>query len=102
MDTLFAKTSFFTIFKRNNEIFSQFSKEMMQFFSQFSKETTQFFTIGLVPDPFTILEKKTADRPIDSLPSCPGLHDLRIACLKTYYNMKAISLHYNITDQLSD
>jgi len=27
-------------------------------FSQFSKETTQFFTIGLVPDPFTILEKK--------------------------------------------
>ena len=32
----------------------------------------------------------------------PGLHDLRIACLTTYYNMKAISLHYNITDQLSD
>ena len=33
---------------------------------------------------------------------CPGLHDLRIACLNTYYNMKAISLQYNITDQLSD
>jgi len=32
----------------------------------------------------------------------PGLHDLRIACLNTYYNMKAISLHYSITDQLSD
>jgi len=40
--------------------------------------------------------------PIDRPPSCPGLHDLRIACLNTYYNMKAISLHYNITDQLSD
>jgi len=40
--------------------------------------------------------------PIDSPPSYPGLHDLRIACLNTYYNMKAISLHYNITDQLSD
>ena len=39
---------------------------------------------------------------IDSPPSCPGLHDLRIACLNTYYNMKAISFHYNITDQLSD
>ena len=35
-------------------------------------------------------------------PFCPGLHDLHIACLNTYYNMKAISLHYNITDQLSD
>jgi len=35
-------------------------------------------------------------------PSCPGLHDLRIACLNTYYNIKAIPLHYNITDQLSD
>ena len=40
--------------------------------------------------------------PIDSQPSCPGLHDLRIASLNTLYNMKAISLHYNITDQLSD
>jgi len=29
------------------------------------------------------------------------LHDLRIACLNTY-NMKAISLHYDITEQLSD
>ena len=35
--------------------------------------------------------------PIDNPPSCPGLHDLRIACLNTYYNMKAISFHYNIT-----
>ena len=40
--------------------------------------------------------------PIDSPPSCPGIHDLRIAYLNTYHNMKAISLHYNITDQLSD
>ena len=40
--------------------------------------------------------------PIDSPPSCPALHDLRIACLNTYYNVKAISLRYNITDQLSD
>jgi len=40
--------------------------------------------------------------PIDSPPSCPDLYDLRIDCLNTYYNMKAISLHYNITDQLSD
>ena len=40
--------------------------------------------------------------PIDSPPFCPGLHDLRIDCLNTYYKMKAISLHYNITDQLSD
>ena len=29
----------------------------------------------------------------------PGLHDLRMACLNTLYNMKAISFHYNITDQ---
>ena len=41
------RRNFFTIFKQNDAIFSQFSKE-----------TTQFFTIGLVPDPFTILEKK--------------------------------------------
>jgi len=34
-------------------------------------------------------------------PFCPGLRDLRIARLNTYYNMKAISLHYIITDQLS-
>jgi len=34
--------------------------------------------------------------PIDSPPSCPGLHGLRIACLNTYYNMKAIALHYNM------
>jgi len=40
--------------------------------------------------------------PIDSPPFCPGLHDLRIDCLNTYYNIKAISLHYTITDQLSD
>jgi len=40
--------------------------------------------------------------PIDSPPLCPGLHGLRIASLNTYYNMKAISLHYNITGQLSD
>jgi len=40
--------------------------------------------------------------PIDSPSSCPGLHDLRIASLNTYYNMKAISLHYDITDQLAD
>jgi len=40
--------------------------------------------------------------PIDSPPYCPDLYDLRIACLHTFYNMKAISLHYNITDQLSD
>jgi len=40
--------------------------------------------------------------PIDSPPSCPGLHDLRVASLNTYYNIKTISLHYNITDQLSD
>ena len=39
--------------------------------------------------------------PIHSPPFCPGLHGLCIACLNTYYNMKAISLHYNITDQLS-
>ena len=40
--------------------------------------------------------------PFDSTPSCPGLHDLRIAGPNTYYNMKAITRHYNITDQLSD
>ena len=40
--------------------------------------------------------------PIDSPPSCLGSHDLRIACLNTYYNMKAISPHYNITDHVSD
>ena len=40
--------------------------------------------------------------PIDSPSSCPGLHDLRIACRNTYDNMKAISLHSNITDQLMD
>ena len=40
--------------------------------------------------------------PIDSPPFCPGFHDLRIACLDTYYNMKAISIYYNITNQLSD
>jgi len=34
--------------------------------------------------------------PIDSPPFCPGLYDLRIARLNTYYNMKAISLHYSI------
>jgi len=34
--------------------------------------------------------------PIDSPPFCPGLHDLRIACLNTYNKMKAIALHYNI------
>ena len=39
---------------------------------------------------------------IDSPPSCPRLHDLLPACLNTYYNMNAISLHFNITDQLSD
>ena len=36
--------------------------------------------------------------PFDSPLSCSGLHDLRIAFLNTYYNMTAISLHYNITD----
>jgi len=40
--------------------------------------------------------------PIDSPPSFPGLHDLRIACLNTYYNMKAISINYNITEQVLD
>jgi len=40
--------------------------------------------------------------PIDSPPDCTGLYDLRIACPNTYYNLKAISLQYNITDQLSD
>jgi len=40
--------------------------------------------------------------PIDSPPFYPGIHDLRIAYLNTYYNMKAIALHYNITDQLLD
>jgi len=40
--------------------------------------------------------------PIDSLSSCPVLHDLRIAGLNVYDNMKAISLYYNITDQLMD
>jgi len=29
--------------------------------------------------------------PIDSLPFCPCLHDLRIACLKTYYKMSHIT-----------
>ena len=37
--------------------------------------------------------------PMVSPPSCPGLRDLCIACLNTYYNMKTIVLHYNITDQ---
>ena len=40
--------------------------------------------------------------PIDSQPSCPGLYDLRIAYLHTSFNMRAILLYYNITDQLSD
>jgi len=40
--------------------------------------------------------------PFDSTPSCPGSHDLRSAGPNTYNKMKAISLHYNITDQLSD
>ena len=39
---------------------------------------------------------------IDCPSSCPGLHDLRIACLNTYYNMEAILLYNDITDQLSD
>jgi len=38
--------------------------------------------------------------PINSPTSCPGLYDLRF--LNTYYNMKATTLHFNITDQLSD
>jgi len=33
--------------------------------------------------------------PIDSPPSSPDLHDLHIACLNTYYNMKAILPHYD-------
>ena len=36
MDTLFTKTSFFTIFKRIDAIFSQFSKETTQFFHHWS------------------------------------------------------------------
>jgi len=40
--------------------------------------------------------------PIDSPQFCPAHHDLPITCLNTDYNMKAISRHYNITDQLSD
>ena len=47
MDTLFTKTSFF----------SQFAKETMRFFHNFQKKRRDFFTIGLVPDPYTILEK---------------------------------------------
>jgi len=42
-----------------NIFFSQFSKETTQFFHNFQKKRSHFFTIGLVPDPFTILEKKT-------------------------------------------
>jgi len=41
-------------------------------------------------------------KPIDSPPSFPGRHNLHIAWLNTVYNMKAILLHYNITDQLLD
>jgi len=40
-----------------------------------------------------ILEISLISNLIDSPPSCPGLHDLRIACLNTYFNIKAISLH---------
>ena len=46
IDTLFTKTSF-----------SQFSKETTWFFHNFQKKRRNFFTIGLVPDPLTILGK---------------------------------------------
>jgi len=38
--------------------FSQFSNKTTRFFHNFQKKRHDFFTIGLVPDPFTILEKK--------------------------------------------
>jgi len=41
-----------------NIFFSQFSKELTRFFHNFQKKRRDFFTIGLVPGPFTILEKK--------------------------------------------
>jgi len=49
-----------------------------------------------------VLQQRQQNCSIDSPPSCLGLHDLRIACLNTYYFMKDISLLLNILDQLSD
>jgi len=54
----FHKNIFFHNFLKNNAIFSQFSNKTTRFFHNFQKKRHDFFTIGLVPDPFTILEKK--------------------------------------------
>ena len=54
----FHKNIFFHNLLKNNAIFSQFSNKTTRFFHNFQKKRHDFFTIGLVPDPFTILEKK--------------------------------------------
>jgi len=63
MDTLFAKTSFFTIFKKNNEIFSQFSKETTQFFHNFQKKRRNFSQLVWYRTPSQFWEKN-AENPI--------------------------------------
>ena len=49
-----------------------------------------------------ILELSTAIDLSTAHPPVMVFMMIRIACLNTYYNMKAISPHYNITDELSD
>jgi len=59
MDTLFTKTSFFTIFYKKLRDFFTIFKQSDAIFSQFSKETTRFFHNWSGTGPLHNFGKKT-------------------------------------------